>query len=131
MANKQVIIGVVCIAVIIAAVVIAIKRQSGSGPPERVLQQKPMVKCLILGSDEVVELTLKEWQGLPTDSATGYRKRGNQVLAPAGECPHCGQMIPGCPPAKAEEREYKCPKCGKNVFEEPEQPAPARPKNRG
>ena len=131
MDKKQIIIAVVCVLVIAAAVVFIVKRPGASGPPAHVLQQTMTVKCLVLGSDDVVELTLKEWLGLPTDVATGYRKRGNQVLAPAGECPHCRQMIPGAPPAKQpvgpapggpqKQREYKCPKCGKNVLESPEE----------
>ena len=129
MGKKQIIIAVVCVVVIAAAVVIIVKRPGASGPPKHILQQTMTVKCLVPGSDEVVELPYTEWQGLATDSATGYRKRGDQVLAPAGECPHCRQMIPGVPRAEQAgenapgepKREYKCPKCGKNVLAPPEE----------
>jgi len=125
MAGKQTIIGIVCGVIILVALIYVVQKQSGSDrPPEAVAGQTRTYICTKCG--EKVDLSIKQFEALKFDEATGYRKCpkcGEMGLWVSIKCPHCGKIIPG-PPATVEPDEqgrqvYNCPQCGKNTFEPP------------
>ena len=132
MGGKKTVVSALLLAVIIVAVVIAVKRNM-SKPEMPDWRQNQQIERIDIKSFEVITERQGDWDGKYAPDASGrYKnpKTGEYTMVGVMKCAACGQFIPNLqipaelrgkpvPMATMEKlkSEYKCPKCGKNPFQ--------------
>ena len=130
MEGKKIATSAILIAIAIVAVAFAVKRITGGPkPPTWVLDEQ--VQKIDTKSLELVKEPVRDWEGKYAPDASGRCKNpktGEYTLVDPMTCGVCGQLIPAMqiPPNLQDDariafimkfqRDYKCPRCGKNPY---------------
>jgi Zn finger protein HypA/HybF involved in hydrogenase expression len=114
--GKSAVSAVLTIAVIVAAVSLVTGCREGPDPGA-LAQEKEVIDC---ATNQLVKVTVGDWEKMKVDKATGYKIDGARRLALPHTCFSCGKPIAPVAwggvekdgPLELKEWEYKCPLCG-------------------
>jgi Zn finger protein HypA/HybF involved in hydrogenase expression len=123
---------IVAVVLIIAVIAVVVWLVVGRGPQvqdEKLKAEREVIDC---ATNQLVKVTVGDWEKMEVDKATGYRIDGERRLALPHTCFSCGKPIAPVAwggvekdgPLELKEWEYKCPLCGDPACEVGTKPRP-------